>query len=198
MHFSWFLAALTFHVTSWRTAPTQGLWIGPGPSWGHRSSAPPPRQSVACLSTPALPQEVRTSHFSSVCHIHLQHFVFLIALYAVASGSTFLNSNFLIVNTNDLLHPQVLHLWIQPTSDQKSLLQWIFQTQELNWSLLHCRQILDQLSYQGSLVATPVFLGFPCGSAEETWVGYLGWEDPLEKEGATHASILAWRIPWTV
>ena len=26
----------------------------------------------------------------------------------------------------------------------------------------------------------------------------LGWEDPLEKEMATHSSILAWRIPWTV
>ena len=25
----------------------------------------------------------------------------------------------------------------------------------------------------------------------------LGWEDPLEKEMATHSSILAWRIPWT-
>ena len=27
--------------------------------------------------------------------------------------------------------------------------------------------------------------------------GSLGWEDPLEKEIATHSSILAWRIPWT-
>ena len=32
----------------------------------------------------------------------------------------------------------------------------------------------------------------------ETWVWSLGWEDPLEKEKATHSSILAWRIPWTV
>ena len=31
----------------------------------------------------------------------------------------------------------------------------------------------------------------------ETWVGFLGWEDPLEKETATHSSILAWRTPWT-
>ena len=31
-----------------------------------------------------------------------------------------------------------------------SLLQWIFLTQELNWGFLHCRQILYQLSYQGS------------------------------------------------
>ena len=31
----------------------------------------------------------------------------------------------------------------------------------------------------------------------EIWVQSLGWEDPLEKEMATHSSILAWRIPWT-
>ena len=32
----------------------------------------------------------------------------------------------------------------------------------------------------------------------ETWVRSLGWEDPLEKGKAIHASILAGRIPWTV
>ena len=31
----------------------------------------------------------------------------------------------------------------------------------------------------------------------ETWVGSLGWEDPLEEGMATYSSILAWRIPWT-
>ena len=31
----------------------------------------------------------------------------------------------------------------------------------------------------------------------ESWVQSLGWEDPLEKEMATHSIILAWRIPWT-
>jgi len=31
----------------------------------------------------------------------------------------------------------------------------------------------------------------------EIWVRSLGREDPLEKEMATHSSILAWRIPWT-
>ena len=30
----------------------------------------------------------------------------------------------------------------------------------------------------------------------ETWVHSLGWEDPLEKEMATHSSTLAWKIPW--
>ena len=32
---------------------------------------------------------------------------------------------------------------------------------------------------------------------QETWVQFLGQEDPLEKEMATHSSILAWEIPWT-
>ena len=31
----------------------------------------------------------------------------------------------------------------------------------------------------------------------ETWVQSLGQEDPLEKEMATHSTILAWNIPWT-
>ena len=32
---------------------------------------------------------------------------------------------------------------------------------------------------------------------QDTVVPSLGWEDPLEKEMATHSSILVWRIPWT-
>ena len=32
---------------------------------------------------------------------------------------------------------------------------------------------------------------------QEKCVQSLGWEDPLEKEMATHSSILAWEIPWT-
>ena len=32
---------------------------------------------------------------------------------------------------------------------------------------------------------------------QKTGVPFLGWEDPLEKEMATHSSILAWRILWT-
>ena len=33
---------------------------------------------------------------------------------------------------------------------------------------------------------------------QETLVQFLDWDDPLEKGKATHSSILAWRIPWTV
>ena len=51
-----------------------------------------------------------------------------------------------------------------------------------------------RLSHQASLVAWMVknLLTIP-----ETWVLFLGQEDPLEKGMATHSSILAWRIPWT-
>ena len=35
-------------------------------------------------------------------------------------------------------------------------------------------------------------------AVQETWVRSLRWEDPLEKGKATHSSIPAWRIPWTV
>ena len=34
-------------------------------------------------------------------------------------------------------------------------------------------------------------------AVQKTWVQSLGWEDPLEKEMATHSSIQAWEIPWT-
>ena len=48
-------------------------------------------------------------------------------------------------------------------------------------------------------------MGFPCASAGKEsicnagdWGSTLGWKDALEKGKATHSSILAWRIPWTV
>ena len=50
------------------------------------------------------------------------------------------------------------------------------------------------LPWRSSLVAQMV-KSLP--AMRETWVQSLGWEDPLEKEMATHSSILALRIPWT-
>ena len=32
---------------------------------------------------------------------------------------------------------------------------------------------------------------------QDSWVQSLGWEDPPEKETATHSSTFAWKIPWT-
>ena len=54
---------------------------------------------------------------------------------------------------------------------------------------------LEFLSVRASVVAQLV-KNLP--ALWETWVRSLGWGDPLEKGKATHSSILAWRIPWTV
>ena len=64
------------------------------------------------------------------------------------------------------------------------------------------RQLCSQVC---KIVLIPGKLGFPVTTQsvnhppamQETQVRFLGWEDPLEKEMATHSSILAWRIPWT-
>ena len=44
----------------------------------------------------------------------------------------------------------------------------------------------------GSVVKNPPAVQ----ETKETCISSLGWEDPLEKEMATHSSILAWEIPW--
>ena len=42
-----------------------------------------------------------------------------------------------------------------------------------------------------------IYMGRPLANAGDVWVQFLGREDPLEKEMATHSRILAWEIPWT-
>ena len=93
-------------------------------------------------------------------------------------------------------------------SNEESCVQWaslIAQlvknppaTQETPVQFLGREDLLDKLPI-------PVFLSFSCAQLVknlpamwETWVRSLGWEDTLEKGKATHCSILAWRIPWTV
>ena len=70
------------------------------------------------------------------------------------------------------------------------------QQDTLNFSILEERNLLS---------TTSVFLGFPVAqliknppAMWETWIQSLSWEDPLEKGRATHSSLLAWRISWTV
>ena len=46
---------------------------------------------------------------------------------------------------------------------------------------------------RASLVAQMVM---HLSAMQETWVQSQGWEDPLEKEMATHSSTLVWKIPW--
>ena len=51
------------------------------------------------------------------------------------------------------------------------------------------------LTSQGASLVGQLVKNLP--TMQKTWVQFLGREDPLEKEMATHLSILAWRIPWT-
>ena len=51
------------------------------------------------------------------------------------------------------------------------------------------------LQYSWTSLVTQLVKNLP--AMWKTWVGSLGWEDPLKKGMATHSSILAWRIPWT-
>ena len=55
---------------------------------------------------------------------------------------------------------------------------------------LSCR-----IPFTGASLVAQLVKNLP--AMQETWVRFLGWEDPLEEEMATHSSILAWRIPWT-
>ena len=67
----------------------------------------------------------------------------------------------------------------------KSLLQHCSSKASILWHLALFASLVAQLVKNPPVV-------------RETWVQSLGWEDPLEKGTATHSSILAWRIPWTV
>ena len=84
----------------------------------------------------------------------------------------------------------------------------LWLTTSLNWRLhgMNCMYSCDELNHKR--VCLPILswkrLGFPSDSVvknlpakQETQVWSLGWKDTLEKEMATHSSILVWEIPWT-
>ena len=52
------------------------------------------------------------------------------------------------------------------------------------------------LQYSWASLVAQLIKNLP--AMQETWFQSLGWKDPLEKGEATHSTILAWRIPWTV
>ena len=75
----------------------------------------------------------------------------------------------------------------------------------VSWPLIHGHFLFPSptLGSCGYLdTSAPLFLSPPLvknlPAMQETWAQSLGWEDPLERGKASHSSILAWRIPWTV
>ena len=67
--------------------------------------------------------------------------------------------------------------------------------------MFHCHVFLPFHPVHGILSASPMAQGvqnlLAMQETRETQVQFLGWEDPLEKDMATHSSILALRISWT-
>ena len=82
------------------------------------------------------------------------------------------------------------------------IVQLVQNSQELNPSLISAsgRSAGEGISYplQYSWASLVAQLVKNPPAKRETWVQSLRWEDPLEKGKATHSSILAWKIPWTV
>ena len=60
------------------------------------------------------------------------------------------------------------------------------------------RQLNFEINYEATRTSLMAQLVKNLPAMLESWVPSLGGEDPLEKVKATHSSILAWRIPWTV
>ena len=58
------------------------------------------------------------------------------------------------------------------------------------------RTHFDHCSMLGASLVAQTVKNLP--AMLETWVQSLGWEDPLTKGTATHSSMLAWSIPWSV
>ena len=73
-----------------------------------------------------------------------------------------------------------------------SQLLYKIQRKTIGTSYFSCIRILLVASLVAQLVKNPPAM-------QDSWVRSLGWEDPLEKgTAATHSSILAWRILWTI
>ena len=77
--------------------------------------------------------------------------------------------------------------------DQRPGLFWCLRFHLIVKLTVMIQEFCTCISFQASLVAQSV-KNLP--AVQETWVRSLGWEDPLEKETATHSSILAWKISW--
>ena len=88
-----------------------------------------------------------------------------------------------------------------------SYCSWVSQGKNAEvvcYSLLQGTMFLRTLHHDPSILGGPTQHAFHGGSDGKgsacnggNWVQSLGWEDPLEKEMATHSSTLAWKIPWT-
>ena len=88
--------------------------------------------------------------------------------------------------------PYSCSCFVHLLTERLEWITWISPSRE-KWSFFLLQTIMPVILWS-SLIAQMV-KSLP--AMWETWIQSLGQEDPLEKEMATHSSILAWRIPWT-
>ena len=101
-------------------------------------------------------------------------------------------SSCILIYIKEKRKKNIFSLWLELLGF--TLTTFIYKCSSFNYSY-HVHYIANAyISYRASLLAQRI-KRLP--AMQETWVRSLGWEDPLEKEMATHSNILAWRIPWT-
>ena len=77
------------------------------------------------------------------------------------------------------------------------LADWVYKKEKCIFLFLCVWLNSNLIACSGGWVSLVAQLVKNPPAMRETWIRSLGWEDHLEKEIATHSSILAWRIPWT-
>ena len=120
--------------------------------------------------------EILISGFIFFCYLRKR---FFLVILNICSAFHFRNISY---TYNELPHPSVIF---------SILLFFRILLHFLLYKFLKVYLYLHMASLVAQLVKNPPAM-------RETWARSLGWEDPLEKGKATHSSILAWRIPWTV
>ena len=96
--------------------------------------------------------------------------------------------------TERLIHTQCIFSFAYIVSITTDIKISIYNNATLIYSLHVCYLRTFAVLIRALLVAK---MAKTLPAVQETWVRSPGQEDPLEKEMATHSSILAWRIPWT-
>ena len=120
--------------------------------------------------------EILISGFIFFCYLRKR---FFLVILNICSAFHFRNISY---TYNELPHPSVIF---------SILLFFRILLHFLLYKFLKVYLYLHMASLVAQLVKNPPAM-------RETWARSLGWEDPLEKGKATHSSILARRIPWTV
>ena len=101
-----------------------------------------------------------------------------------------------LVNLNALYKHEGLLFIITLAQDQQYFIcSKCFRLVRFGLYTIECQPLSRLVTYFGDFLVAQLLKNLP--AMLETQVRYLDQKDPLEKEMATHSSILAWKIPWT-